>query len=168
MFYETIKIIDSYKNDHTDSNDNATKTQKRHLLYICNLMKKYTISLVIILFCCYACSNDDDSNLNENNLDGEWNLAEILCYCDEIPTINEGEQVWEFETTPQNLKVVNAVSEPFLTSGDYGYTLQGGSLFIDNPDSTIPYKYKFSIESDTLRLEDEPELDGPILILVRN
>ena len=88
-----IKIIDSYKNDHTDSNDNATKTQKRHLLYICNLMKKYTISLVIILFCCYACSNDDDSNLNENNLAGEWNLAEILCYCDEIPTINEGEQV---------------------------------------------------------------------------
>ncbi|WP_304035805.1 hypothetical protein [Mesonia mobilis] len=64
--------------------------------------------------------------------------------------------------------MVNAVSEPFLTSGDYGYTLQGGSLFIDNPDSTIPYKYKFSIESDTLRLEDEPELDGPILILVRN
>ena len=34
-------------------------------------MKKYTISLVIILFCCYACSNDDDSNLNENNLAGE-------------------------------------------------------------------------------------------------
>jgi len=26
LFYETIKIIDSYKNDHTDSNDNATKT----------------------------------------------------------------------------------------------------------------------------------------------
>ena len=131
-------------------------------------MKKHTISLVIILFCCFACSNDDDSNLNENNLAGAWNLVEILCFCDEVPTISEGEQVWEFETTPPNLKVVNAVSEPFLTSGDYSYTLQGGRLFIDNPDSTIPYKYRFSIKSDTLRLEDEPELDGPILILVRN
>lgn len=130
-------------------------------------MKTYTISFVIVLLCCYACSNDD-ANLNDNTLAGEWNLAKVLCFCDKISTINEDDQVWKFETAQQNLKVTNTAPEPYLTSGDYSYTVEGDSLFIDDPAFSITYKYKFFIESDTLRLEDQPEADGPILLLVKN
>lgn len=131
-------------------------------------MRKYTTSIILLLLFCYACSNDDDATLNDNSLAGEWNLTKVLCFCDEIPSIPAGDQVWKFETKQQNLKVTNNVSEPYLANGEYSYMVKGDGLFIDNPNSSFNYNYKFFIKSDTLRLEDKPELDGPILLLVKN
>ncbi|MGB3606547.1 MAG: hypothetical protein WA775_07430 [Psychroserpens sp.] len=125
-------------------------------------MKKL-ISLFIVSGILFSCNESDDNNEVTNELDGQWNLVSVSCFCEPI-NLENGEHLWSFDINNSELIVVNNVTEPLhtlLETGTYDITVVNNNVTIQS----VEYDYYF--ENGKLYLADNPESDGPLITFVK-
>ena len=124
-------------------------------------MKK--IILIFIAIGMLSSCNNDETNQITNELNGDWNLISVTCFCEPI-NLETGEHVWEFNLTENKLYVTNNVSEglhTILETGTYDIKV------IDSKITILNIEYDFYFENKKLFLTDKPELDGPIIKFIK-
>ena len=125
-------------------------------------MKKL-IFLFIVSGILFACNKSDEINEVPNELNGQWNLISVSCLCEPI-NLETGEHLWNFDIANNELNVVNNVTETLhtiLETGTYEITVANNKIAIQ----TVEYDYYF--ENGKLYLADNPELDGPLITLIK-
>jgi hypothetical protein len=125
-------------------------------------MKKTVLLLVIVGFL-FSCNNSDDTNQITNELNGDWNLISVRCFCEPI-NLETGEHIWEFNLTENELNVTNNVSQDLhtiLETGTYDINV------IDSKITILNVEYDFYFENGKLYLTNQPESDGPIIEFIK-
>ena len=125
-------------------------------------MKK-TAFLFVLSRILFSCSESDGNNEVTNELNGEWNLIAVSCFCEPV-NLNTGEHIWNFDINNSELNVVNNVTESLhtiLETGTNGITVKNDKLSIQ----TVEYDYYF--KNGKLYLADNPESDGPLITFIK-
>jgi hypothetical protein len=125
-------------------------------------MKKTVLLLVIVGFL-FSCNNSDGTNQITNELNGDWNLISVRCFCEPI-NLETGEHIWEFNLTENELNVTNNVSQDLhtiLETGTYDINV------IDSKITILNVEYDFYFENGKLYLTNQPESDGPIIEFIK-
>ena len=126
-------------------------------------MKKLIFTLFCMSVLC-ACNNDDDNNGSGDQLNGEWNLVSVSCFCEPI-NLETGAHIWTFNISNNTLHVENNITEALHTIPDTGvYTIS----ISENTITLLNADYDYYFENDTLYLADNPEADGPLIKFIRN
>ena len=124
---------------------------------------KNTVLLLAIVGFLFSCNISDDTNKITNELNGDWNLISVKCFCEPI-NLETGEHIWEFNLTENELNVTNNVSEDLhtiLETGTYDINV------IDNKITILNIEYDFYFENEKLFLTNQPESDGPIIEFIK-
>ncbi|HLS30136.1 MAG TPA: hypothetical protein VK021_04720 [Flavobacteriaceae bacterium] len=128
---------------------------------------KPTILFLCLILTLTSCSSDDNPiQINDpKSLEGSWTMVNIFGGFAGIDDNYEpGEIIWTFDQEDQMLMVDNSVGTDApitsgLNSGTYDYHIETEEeidyLFIDGYNSG-----KYSIDSDTLIIDDNPGADG--------
>ena len=66
-----------------------------------------------------SCSSDDANNSGAG-LNGSWAMTSYLAFMDEIPTIEHGDVVYDFDLKAKTLTIENNVDETYPYLGDDG------------------------------------------------
>ena len=114
---------------------------------------KNTILFFMLVLIGTACKKT-----NINKLEGKWTLIEVSCECYD-PDFDSTAHVWDFNTDDNEVVVTNAVVNnlQILSAGAYSIELTDDKIKIES----VNYDYYF--ENGFLIIEDQPELDGPLL-----
>jgi len=130
-------------------------------------MRQYTILLALILLGAFACTKEDDQDCApaaSHALDGEWHLISVTCECPPV-LLELEENVWTINVAAGTLEVEDNTTGDLPAvpeSGSYSLIVTSDSLFYQ-----LPYGYRYSIEDGDLILDQEPEVDGPLVRLIR-
>ena len=125
-------------------------------------MKK-TVLFLAIVGLLFSCNENADTNQFTNELNGNWNLVSVTCFCEPI-NLETGEHIWEFNLTENELNVTNNVSEELhtiLETGTYDININDTKIRILN------IEYEFYFENEKLFLTNQPESDGPIIEFIK-
>jgi len=126
-------------------------------------MKKTVLLLTIVGFL-FSCDESDDTNPITNELNGDWNLISVRCFCEPI-NLETGEHIWKFDLTKNELNVTNNVFEDLhtiLETGTYDINV------IDSKITILNIEYDFYFENEKLFLTNQPESDGPIIEFIKD
>jgi len=110
--------------------------------------------LVIGLMVLFSCSDDND--IADNELNGEWALTNVSCFCFFPDPTDFHLTSLNFNTSQNQVEVFNSgESFYFKENGTYSYSGSGNLIRFEDGRS-----YIFEITSDTLRLGfvDEPNI----------
>jgi hypothetical protein len=124
---------------------------------------KNTVLLLAIVGFLFSCNKSDDTNQITNELNGDWNLISVRCFCEPI-NLETGEHIWEFNLTENELNVTNNVSaglHTILETGTYDI------IVIDSKITILNVEYDFYFENEKLYLTNQPESDGPIIEFIK-
>lgn len=118
-------------------------------------MKK--VILFVFLAVSISCSNDDHPNKNPE-LNGEWYLANISCFCGFDEGVDFNDFTLHFDNSKNMLHLDNPTESYYYIaeSGSYEYNLQGNIISIEGSDDS--YRYEFEDSNLILTLIDEPEI----------
>ena len=106
-----------------------------------------------------SCSNkevEDNSEVKDNSLEGEWVLNNVACFCGFGQDYDFSSSTITFNTAENKITIENNGEFQFLReSGTYSYSGKDNTLEFDNGNS-----YIFEIDGADLRLifEDEPNI----------
>ncbi|WP_204347031.1 hypothetical protein [Psychroserpens algicola] len=126
-------------------------------------MKK-TLFLIFVIGFLSSCNNtDESSNTITNELNGEWNLVAVSCFCEPIH-LEAGDHIWTFNLSANMLNILNNVTEDLHTIPDTGvYEIS----FSENTVTLLDVEYDYYFENDRLYLANQPEADGPLIEFIR-
>lgn len=119
-----------------------------------------TILLYSVLI--FSCSKDNDDVLN-TELDGNWTLEDVICYCGFGADTDFSTHQIEFESW--QLLVENSGEYEFLSDASGPFTLNAKVITFRNGR-----QYKYEVEGDTLTLifVDEPNIaDDEVTMVYR-
>lgn len=131
-------------------------------------MMKNTITLILILalISLLSCDKDDFDSLENEGLNGKWNLIDVSCECEPVD-LEKGQLIWYIDTVHSKLTVVSHVIENLNTimeSGEYSITIN----HIDSRIEILSTDYEYWFENGDLIIADRPWVDGPLLRFVRD
>ncbi len=130
-------------------------------------MKKIFLILSLLIFST-SCNNDDDNNVNTNPLNGKWFIDSISCFCSDTGDFKEEYILWDINTINNTINIINYFSTELLYSpptGLYNYTKIDNTITINYEGNNLFFNFNF--DNDKLILSDQPELDGPLIILTQ-
>jgi len=112
-----------------------------------------------------SCSSDDDNNEN-SELNGEWFLINISCFCGFDETINFNDFTLRFDNSENILHLDNPTESYFYIaeSGSYEYNLQENIISIEGTGDS--YRYYFEDSNLILTLIDDPTIADDELSLM--
>ncbi|MDC6388211.1 hypothetical protein PP182_05935 [Maribacter sp. PR1] len=116
-------------------------------------MKRFFLSILVLVF---SCETSDDQVILDYQLEGEWMLTEISCFCAFDPEIDFTETRLLFDVDTSSVTVINDGNyQLFKESGIYKYG--GQNNIISFPDET---SYQFEVKGSQLSLIylDEPNI----------
>lgn len=127
-------------------------------------MKKFL--LITAFSALFASCSDDDANNSGAGLNGSWAMTSYLAFMDEVPTIEHGDVVYDFDLKAKTLTIENNVDETYPYLGDdgiYPISISGNIITVDMGDYTSNNKYRF--DNGELIIEDAQEniADGPVI-----
>jgi len=110
--------------------------------------------LVIGLMILFSCSDDND--IEDNELNGEWTLTNVSCFCGfPDPTDFHLTQL-VFNITENEVEVINkGVSTYFMQNGTYSYSGSGNRVSFEDGRS---YDFEFTNGNLQLIFVDEPNI----------
>jgi hypothetical protein len=115
-----------------------------------------------------ACEKEDAAvcgfGTEVHPLDGEWHLISVTCECPTV-LLEPGDNIWAINVAAGTLEVEDNTTGDLPAvpeSGSYSLIVSGDSLFYQ-----LPYGYRYSIEDGDLILDQESEVDGPLVRLIR-
>ncbi len=129
-------------------------------------MKKITLIFTLLLAMTWmAC--DDDTTPVPHDLDGDWHLESIVCFCPPV-NLSLGESIWTFDVANNQLTVQNTVwvQGSMLASGTYTINVDDANMTISEISGTV-CDYGFQDNNQTLNIGCEVAVDGPWYKLVR-
>jgi len=116
-------------------------------------MKRFFLLILVLIF---SCETSDDQVILDSQLEGEWMLTEISCFCAFDPEIDFTETRLLFDIDNSSVTVINDGNyQLFKESGIYKYGGQNNILSF--PDET---SYQFEVKGSQLSLIylDEPNI----------
>lgn len=116
-------------------------------------MKRFFLLILVLVF---SCETSDDQVILDNQLEGEWMLTEISCFCAFDPEIDFTETRLLFDVDTSSVTVINDGNyQLFKESGIYKYGGQNNILSF--PDET---SYQFEVKRSQLSLIylDDPNI----------
>ncbi len=116
-------------------------------------MKKVLILFLILSV--FSCSNNDDE-VEDSSLNGQWILTNISCFCGFPEEPNFEATLITFISSENNIVVENTGDfEWFRANGTYNYSGDGNQITLEDGRS-----YDFEISGNTLELifVDEPNI----------
>ncbi|WP_430909620.1 hypothetical protein [Maribacter sp. 2-571] len=121
-------------------------------------MKRIGI-IVALIACLTSCSKDNDDVVNVE-LEGQWALADVSCFCFFPDDIEFSNHKLAFEGS--TLIVTNEGPYQFLIGAGGNYTVNGNLITLSNDE-----EYRYSIDGDVLTLvsEDDPLLSDDEITL---
>lgn len=119
--------------------------------------------LTVLLFTAVACTKENNEPA-ENELQGEWYLVDISCFCEPID-LEKGESIWEFDIENSEVHIDKNTNKegPYLfNTGSYPITVTDSTVSLSNRT------YDYYFENSKLYLSDNPAVDGPLLEFERD
>ncbi len=116
-------------------------------------MKRFFLLILVLVF---SCETSDDQVILDYQVEGEWMLTEISCFCAFDPEIDFTETRLLFDVDTSSVTVINdGNNQLFKESGIYKYG--GQNNIISFPDET---SYQFEVKGSQLSLIylDEPNI----------
>lgn len=126
-------------------------------------MKK--VILFLFLAVSISCSNDDEP-YKDAQLNGEWHLVNVSCFCGFDETIDFNDFTLRFENSENILHLDNPTDSYYYIaeSGSYNYSIEGNIISIEGSNAS----YKYEIENSNLILTfiDDPAIADDELSLM--
>lgn len=131
-------------------------------------MYRYVLLLVMIISLVSACEKENSTacepEINANALDGEWHIVNVSCECP-LVNLELGENIWTINVAAGTLVVEDNTTEEYPAvpeTGTYELIVTPDSLYYE-----LPYGYIYYFEGGDLFLDQQSELDGPLVRLTR-
>lgn len=112
--------------------------------------------LIVLSLLFFACNVDDEPVIADAELEGEWQLSNVICYCWFEPDTDFSLTKINFDTDRSKVTVTHDGQYTFFReAGEHFYGGQGDR--IDFSDDTV---YRFEVEGSllTLTLQDNPQI----------
>lgn len=124
-------------------------------------MKKIVFLLFLAVFT--SCSTDDDKSENLQ-LEGDWYLTNVYCYCGFDESIDFKDFKLRFDDSKNIVQLENPTEDYYYIAetGEYNYSLEGNILIIEDAE---PYTYEIKGSTLILTYIDEPAIADDELVL---
>lgn len=113
------------------------------------------ILLVFVLGILFSCTDSNDDGVADSNLQGEWVLTDVSCFCYFGEDNDFSTSKLLFSSTENKVTVIHEGNDNYFhTSGVFNYELNDDVLTIERETRS----YTYSVEGDDLTLVyiDEP------------
>ncbi len=124
-------------------------------------MKKF-FSFVLLTVLLVSCKKE---SADTARLEGSWDMTGYLAFTPTAPVLQVNDVTWNLNLTTNKLTVINYVSTTYpylLASGVYDIVVSGSFITINN---TV---YTYEVNGDYLKIENNPQVDGPGMYFKRN